>query len=227
MCPWIDNACDEKLALFPPTPPLALLDSHKERSSALLQLTALPNVSSSATDYMKSRSPNVEGFLLESSCPPITLKNGIRLTDNPKSMDLVDGPVDSTANMYYQVRSINVNWSYCLSSIHPLLYVVRLGCYSINVNWSYSFIKCTSLILCIKVGILRIDGHNISCFGRDLLAMFSFSPAYVSVGNCWINRHDEKQKNKVEIIWYSNFNTNSVLQMGFNFWLRWRMKGSL
>jgi len=107
LCPWIDNACDEKLALFPPTPPPALVDNYKERLSSLLCLTALPVISSSAIDYMKC--PQLEHLLLQ-SCPPITLNNGIRLTDNPRSKDLVGASEDTTANIYYQVWHISVNW---------------------------------------------------------------------------------------------------------------------
>ncbi|KAK3225592.1 hypothetical protein Dsin_005454 [Dipteronia sinensis] len=49
LCPWIDNACDETLAQFPPTPPPVLVDKFRERSSTLLQLLALPVISSSAS----------------------------------------------------------------------------------------------------------------------------------------------------------------------------------
>ncbi|XP_038725574.1 uncharacterized protein LOC120016737 isoform X2 [Tripterygium wilfordii] len=65
LCPWIDNACDESLAQFPPTTPPVLVDELKGRLSALLQLTALPIVSSSAVDYM--RSTQLEEFLRQSS----------------------------------------------------------------------------------------------------------------------------------------------------------------
>lgn len=61
LCPWIDNVCDEILAQFPPTPPPVLVDKFKERCSALLQLSALPMISSSAFEYM--RSPQLEQIL--------------------------------------------------------------------------------------------------------------------------------------------------------------------
>lgn len=107
LCPWIDNACDEKLALFPPAPPPALVDSYKERSAALLKLTALPIISSSAINYMKS--PELEGFLSQSLLPSVTFNNGIRLTDNPGHKDLVGASENSTASIYYQVWHISVN----------------------------------------------------------------------------------------------------------------------
>lgn len=62
LCPWINNACDEKLALFPPTPPPALVYNYKERSAKLLQLTSLPVISTSAIDYM--RCPKLEHFFV-------------------------------------------------------------------------------------------------------------------------------------------------------------------
>ncbi|XP_058227132.1 uncharacterized protein LOC131335679 isoform X2 [Rhododendron vialii] len=65
LCPWIDNTCDEKLSQFPPTPAAVLVDEYKKRFSVLLQLLALPEISFSAIDYM--RSPQLENFLRGSS----------------------------------------------------------------------------------------------------------------------------------------------------------------
>ena len=64
-CPWVDNACDEKLAQFPPTSPLDLVNNYKNRCASLLQLLELPVISSTAIDYMKT--PLLEHFL---NCPP-------------------------------------------------------------------------------------------------------------------------------------------------------------
>ncbi|XP_059661638.1 uncharacterized protein LOC132307790 [Cornus florida] len=61
LCPWIDNACDERLAQFPPMPAAVLVDEYKKRSSALLHLSALPVISSSAIDFMGN--PQLEHFL--------------------------------------------------------------------------------------------------------------------------------------------------------------------
>ena len=54
LCPWIDNACDETLARFRDTSPLVLVGNFKEHYSAPMQVSALPLISSSAVDYMKS-----------------------------------------------------------------------------------------------------------------------------------------------------------------------------
>lgn len=63
-CPWIDNVCAEKLVQFPPTTPPILVDKFKERCSALLQLSALPLISCSAFEHM--RSPQFEQIIEKS-----------------------------------------------------------------------------------------------------------------------------------------------------------------
>ncbi|KAK7292118.1 hypothetical protein RIF29_07829 [Crotalaria pallida] len=76
LCPWVDNACNETLARFPPTPPPVLVDNFRERCSALLQLSALPHISSSAVQYMQS--PLLQDFLGESlmmECGNASAKN--------------------------------------------------------------------------------------------------------------------------------------------------------
>lgn len=65
LCPWIDNACDESLAQFPPTDDPVLIDGYRKRFSSLLQLSALPVISSSAIDSKKCR--QLESFLEQSS----------------------------------------------------------------------------------------------------------------------------------------------------------------
>ncbi|XP_074277975.1 uncharacterized protein LOC141601578 [Silene latifolia] len=77
LCPWIDNDCDESLALFPPKPAPLLVDEYKERSSALLQLSALPLISSSAIESMLN--PQLEHFLKQ-----------------PVAVECSTGPKDST-----------------------------------------------------------------------------------------------------------------------------------
>ncbi|KAJ6796460.1 Uncharacterized protein M6B38_218625 [Iris pallida] len=104
LCPWNDNACDEALALFPPTPPPLLVDGYGERAAALLGLTALPVVSFSAIDYM--RSPQLEQFLSQSSHTLVCLNKGISLTDNPRNKDILGASEDATANKYYQAQKI-------------------------------------------------------------------------------------------------------------------------
>ncbi|XP_010925035.1 uncharacterized protein [Elaeis guineensis] len=106
LCPWIDNACDETLALFPPTPPSALVGSYNERSSTLLHLSALPIISSSAIDYMKMKSPQLEEFLTEPSHASIVLKNGIRLTVGPESKDWESALDAGNSDLYYEALKI-------------------------------------------------------------------------------------------------------------------------
>ncbi|PNY14125.1 nuclear-interacting partner of ALK, partial [Trifolium pratense] len=64
LCPWIDNACSETVARFPPTSPPVLVDNYRERCSALSQLSALPRISSSTIDHMQS--PLLDDFLGQS-----------------------------------------------------------------------------------------------------------------------------------------------------------------
>ncbi|KAI4344036.1 hypothetical protein L6164_011313 [Bauhinia variegata] len=82
LCPWIDNACDETVARFPPTPPPILVDNFRERCSALLQLSALPRILSSATEYVKN--PLLEEFLKE----PSTLECGKGSANNFETVSI-------------------------------------------------------------------------------------------------------------------------------------------
>ncbi|PKA55513.1 hypothetical protein AXF42_Ash006715 [Apostasia shenzhenica] len=104
LCPWNDNACDESLAQFPPTPPEELVERFKERSFALLRLSALPVISSVAMDYLKC--PQLEHFLSMPSHSSIALGNGIRLLDGCRSKDLGDATEDTAANAYNQAHMI-------------------------------------------------------------------------------------------------------------------------
>lgn len=65
LCPRINNACDEMLTRFPPIPAPVLVDNFGERCSSLLHLSALPQISSSVIEYMKT--PLLEDFLEQSS----------------------------------------------------------------------------------------------------------------------------------------------------------------
>ncbi|KAI3884492.1 hypothetical protein MKX03_034832 [Papaver bracteatum] len=113
LCPWIDNACEERLAQFPPATHPVLADGYKERSSALLQLSALPKVSSSAIDYM--RSPQLESFLEEAS----TLELGRGEASAVTYFGSVDGTPNS--NLYYQALKLI---ALCGWEIRTLPYVV-------------------------------------------------------------------------------------------------------
>lgn len=97
LCPWMDNACDETLAQFPPSTVQGLVDGYKERSSALLQLVALPFISSAAISYM--RSPQLEHFLRQS---PV-LEHGNVSTVTSQTEYLGNECDAVSANLYFQV----------------------------------------------------------------------------------------------------------------------------
>lgn len=94
LCPWRGNTCDETMTRFPPTPPQVLVDNYKERCSALLQLSALPKISQSAVDCMKS-SP-LDYFLKDSS----VLEGGSGSANNSEIENLSS---QHELKLYYQV----------------------------------------------------------------------------------------------------------------------------
>jgi len=98
LCPWIDNACSETLARFPPTTPEILVENFREHCFALLQLSALPRISSSAIAYIKSQSPLLEDFLGKS----LMLECGNGSTENS---GIVDFNTQEELKLYYQVIS--------------------------------------------------------------------------------------------------------------------------
>ncbi|BFI32273.1 hypothetical protein MPTK2_4g04310 [Marchantia polymorpha subsp. ruderalis] len=70
LCAWKGNACSESLALFPPTPLPDLVGGYNDRCEAILQLSALPVISSTAVDVLKvSRGSQVENILAQP--PPL------------------------------------------------------------------------------------------------------------------------------------------------------------
>lgn len=115
LCPWIDNACDETLAEFPPTPPPVLVDKFKERCSAILQLPVLPVISSSAIEYMKS--PQLDQFLGQSSIFFGNVSSEISRIEHSDD----EGGADS-AKLYYQVLRL----FYC-TSIIPTCFAFCVG----------------------------------------------------------------------------------------------------
>uniref|UniRef100_A0A2P2KTH8 C3HC-type domain-containing protein n=1 Tax=Rhizophora mucronata TaxID=61149 RepID=A0A2P2KTH8_RHIMU len=96
LCPWVNNACDERLAEFPPTSPQVLVDKYRERCFALLQLSALPVISTSALEYM--RSPQLEEFLLQSPSLEYVNASQIEMPRNEHEAD--------SANMYYKAQKL-------------------------------------------------------------------------------------------------------------------------
>lgn len=97
LCPWIDNACDEKLAQFPPTQHPILVDKFRDRCSALLQLSALPLISSSAIEYMKN--PQLEQFLEQS----LMQEYGDGCADISRREYLGNESDADSVKLYYQV----------------------------------------------------------------------------------------------------------------------------
>lgn len=100
LCPWIDNICDETLAQFPPMPPPVLVEKFRERSSALIQLLALPVISPSAIEYM--RSTQLEEFL---KWFPI-LECGNEAAKGSETDSLRNQCQDNSVNLYYQAEKL-------------------------------------------------------------------------------------------------------------------------
>ena len=97
LCQWIDNACDAKLALFPPMTTAVLVDHYKERSSAFLQLSALPVVPASVIESM--RSSQLKHFLKQS----IAVECGSAPNDSSWTEYFGNDVEVVSADLYYQV----------------------------------------------------------------------------------------------------------------------------
>ncbi|XVE63911.1 hypothetical protein DITRI_Ditri07aG0059100 [Diplodiscus trichospermus] len=115
LCPWIDNVCDERLAEFPPTMPADLVDKFRERSNSLFQLLALPVISSSAIEFM--RSSQLEEFLRQPLMVDSQKGNPVFSLLEP----IEDRSDVDSANLYYQAQKL-----ICLCGWEPrsLPYVV-------------------------------------------------------------------------------------------------------
>lgn len=105
LCPWVDNVCDDTLSKFPPTPPLVLAEKFKERCVALSQLSALPVISSSAIEYVKS--PAFEQIIEQ----PLVLEYENGSADIPRTEYIGEGHDADSVKKYYQVTF------YCLYAI--------------------------------------------------------------------------------------------------------------
>lgn len=100
LCPWVDNACDEGVAQFPPMPAAVLVDNYKKRYAALMQLLALPVISSSAIDCI--RSPQLDHFLNESSSIEVTNKSA-----NASTTDYLGQECEDISSIiYYQAHKL-------------------------------------------------------------------------------------------------------------------------
>ncbi|KAL6006914.1 hypothetical protein ACLOJK_032410 [Asimina triloba] len=104
LCPWIDNACDEALTLFRPTPAPALIQSYRERASALLRLSALPVISSAAIDFM--RNPQLEHFLTGPPLPIDSLGDGIQPVGFVRDVDLNSEAGAISCSLYCQAHKL-------------------------------------------------------------------------------------------------------------------------
>lgn len=95
LCPWIENSCEETLSEFPLMTPQDLVERHEERSEALLQLLALPVISPSAIECMKSS--DLEEFLKR----PIAAAS--RDTECSQTESLINHVGASPTQLFYQV----------------------------------------------------------------------------------------------------------------------------
>ncbi|XP_010479320.1 PREDICTED: uncharacterized protein LOC104758193 isoform X1 [Camelina sativa] len=100
LCPWIDNSCEETLSEFPSMTPQDLVDRHEERSEALLRLLALPIISPSAIEYM--RSSDLEEFLKR----PISPASGDTATQCSQTESLINHVGASPAQLFYQAQKL-------------------------------------------------------------------------------------------------------------------------
>ncbi|KAM7278896.1 hypothetical protein ACFE04_006030 [Oxalis oulophora] len=99
-CPWMNNACEETLAQFPPAIPENLVDKFRERSSALSQLSSLPIISSSTIEDMKS--PQLEEFLKQS--PSMEHGNAsVEVCETESSGNYIES---DSATSYYQAQKL-------------------------------------------------------------------------------------------------------------------------
>ncbi|KAE8730162.1 hypothetical protein F3Y22_tig00003041pilonHSYRG01011 [Hibiscus syriacus] len=115
-CSWINNVCDERLTEFPPTVPADLVDKFRARSNSLFQLMALPVISSSTIEFM--RSPQLEEFLKQ----PLMVDCLKRNAEFSHIECKEDGSAVDSANLYYLAQKLIslCGWEPC-----PLPYVVN------------------------------------------------------------------------------------------------------
>ncbi|KAJ6418507.1 hypothetical protein OIU84_001797 [Salix udensis] len=99
-CPWIENACDEILAEFAPTPPQLLVDKFREHSCALLRLSAPQMISSSAIEYVRCH--QLEEFLRQSP----KLENGNGSANLSQIQFFVNDSDADSANLYYKAQKL-------------------------------------------------------------------------------------------------------------------------
>ncbi|KAL9326299.1 hypothetical protein ACSQ67_006944 [Phaseolus vulgaris] len=154
LCPWIDNACNETLARFPPTTPEILVENFRKHCFALLQLSALPRISSSAIAYIQSQSPLLEDFLGQS----LLLEYGNGSTEN-----FGIGNLNSQEELkfYYQAQKLI---SLCGWKLRPLPYVVDCK------DLSDQSLKNSSTLAIHSVGTdeNKIDENSMDSIGEQV-----------------------------------------------------------
>ncbi|KAF8053170.1 hypothetical protein N665_1456s0007 [Sinapis alba] len=101
LCPWIENTCEETLSEFPPMTPQDLVERHEERSESLLQLLALPVISPSAVEYMKSS--DLEEFLKRPIAAPAS---GHTVAECSQIESLINHVGASPAQLFYQAQKL-------------------------------------------------------------------------------------------------------------------------
>lgn len=148
LCPWIDNICDETLVQFPPMPPPVLVDKFKERCSALLQLSFLPVISSSAKEHM--RTPQLEKILEQS----LVLHNENVSAEISRAENLGEEH-DEDSKKYYQAQKLI---SLCGWEPRVLPYVVDTG----HGSRSTQLLVKENVSSSLNVGA---NGQNTICFG--------------------------------------------------------------
>ncbi|KAL0715601.1 hypothetical protein Bca4012_064923 [Brassica carinata] len=100
LCPWIENSCEETLPEFPSMTPQDLVERHGERSEVLLQLLALPVISPSAIDYMKSS--DLEEYLKRHIAPA----SGDTAAECSQTESLINHVGASPAQLFYQAQKL-------------------------------------------------------------------------------------------------------------------------
>ncbi|VFQ78890.1 unnamed protein product [Cuscuta campestris] len=115
LCPWVDNACDEKLAAFPQMASTLLVDEYISRFSAIEQLVALPVISLSVVNYL--RSDQLEDFLKES-----TAEKSDSSSERLRTDGLRKEPKSDSCLTYYQTQKLI---SLCGWEPHSLPYFVN------------------------------------------------------------------------------------------------------
>ncbi|TYJ98973.1 C3HC zinc finger-like, putative isoform 1 [Cucumis melo var. makuwa] len=161
LCPWIDNACDEALADFPPTPPPVLVNKFRERYSMLLHLSALPVISSSFLKWMNS--PHLMQFIEE-----LTLGNfGNESLDKSEMEYLGDGHDSDTPKVYYQALKLISLFGWEPRSV-PYIVNCKSGGSDQSLKKSTTFDSHPTVSLFTTATKENVDGNRIAELSSEL-----------------------------------------------------------